>query len=75
MLKNSAVKRQITIMYETPGIELFQDPKTSEISGVMGALRVSTLLLKSHGLSWVNGRLLRNVPANPRNRIPVFPRL
>ena len=35
MLRDSAVKRQITIIYETPGIELIQDPKTREIRGVL----------------------------------------
>jgi succinate dehydrogenase/fumarate reductase flavoprotein subunit len=35
ILKDAVIKRQIKIMYETPGIELVQDCKTREIRGVV----------------------------------------
>jgi succinate dehydrogenase/fumarate reductase flavoprotein subunit len=35
VLKDNVLKRKINIMYETPGIDLIQDPQTREIQGVV----------------------------------------
>jgi len=47
MLKNAADKRRIKIMYETPGIELIQDPKTREIRGVIAERQGKKIYVKA----------------------------
>jgi succinate dehydrogenase/fumarate reductase flavoprotein subunit len=47
VLKNNAVKRNIKIMYETPGVELVQDVKTKEVKGVVAERQGKRIYVKA----------------------------
>ncbi len=47
LLKDAVVKRQIKIMYETPGIDLVQDSKTKEIHGVVAEREGKKIYVKA----------------------------
>jgi len=47
VFKEAAVQRKIKIVYETPGVDLIQDPKTKEIQGVVAERQSKKIYVKA----------------------------